>query len=120
MNENQTTQNQNNKEKSSDEQRAEQNASSAKNIQAGPIVGSVIVIVVLVLGGLYFLGKKVSEEGVFAPEPEAIQNAPDKVTDALQEQGTSDEIADIEKDLDATILDELDAELKDIETELNI
>jgi len=87
--------------------------------QAGPIAGSIVVIIVLVLGGLYFIGKKVNDEGLLGPTTEEIQRAPDETLEMLQEQGTSDEVSAIEEDLDATILDDLDAELESIETELN-
>lgn len=90
-----------------------------KGSQAGPVIGSIIVIIVLVLGGLYFIGQKVTKEGVFEPGPEEILNAPDLTLETLKEQGTSDEVSAIEEDLDATMLEDLDAELQDIESELN-
>lgn len=89
-------------------------------VQVGPIIGSVIIIVILVLGGLYLLGKKVSEEGALAPEPQEIRSAPDEVRASLETQGTSDAVQSIEEDLDATPLDGLDTELRDIETELGL
>lgn len=87
--------------------------------QAGPIVGSIVVITVLVLGGLYFIGKKVNEGGLLEPSAAEIQNAPDELLHTLKTQGTSDEVNAIEEDLNATELENLDAELQDIEAELN-
>ncbi|MAG12540.1 hypothetical protein CL630_01880 [bacterium] len=87
--------------------------------QTGPIIGSIVIIIVLVLGGLYFIGEKVNDEGLFEPSMEEIQKAPDEILGTLQEQGASDAVEEIEEDLDATILDNLDAELQNIEVELN-
>jgi|ETNmetMinimDraft_33_1059910.scaffolds.fasta_scaffold03614_4 uncharacterized protein HemX len=87
--------------------------------QTGPIIGSIVIIIVLVLGGLYFIGKKGDDEGLSNPSTEEIQNAPDEILGTLQEQGISDAVEEIEEDLDATILDDLDAEFQNIEVELN-
>ena len=85
----------------------------------GPIVGAVIIVVVLVLGGLYFWGQKIAQEG--APQTaDEILEAPDETLESLEQQGTSDEIPDIEADLNATNLEELDVELRDIEGELGL
>ncbi len=92
--------------------------SQARSVQIGPIVGSIIVVILLIFGGLYFIGKKVSEEGFLAPTPEAIESAPDSALENLQNQATSDEVGAISEDLDATVLDDLDAELQNIESEL--
>ncbi|MBI2048296.1 MAG: hypothetical protein HYT27_04105, partial [Parcubacteria group bacterium] len=43
----------------------------------------------------------------------------DTALQVLEIQGTSDEISTIESDLDATTLEDLDAELGNIEAELN-
>ena len=85
----------------------------------GPIVGAVIIVVVLVLGGLYFWGQKIAEERTTPQTAEEILEAPDEVLESLEQQGASDEIEDIEKDLNATELENLDAELENIEAELN-
>lgn len=53
------------------------------------------------------------------PTPTATPAAKvDEDTVALEEQGTSDEISEIEADLNATDLTEIDKELTDIENEL--
>src|SRR3989344_498803 len=91
---------------------------ASKN-QVGPIIGSIVIIIIIIFGGLYFLGKKVSDEGVFAPTTEEILGETDTALQTLEIQGTSDEVSTIESDLDATILDDLDAELGNIEAELN-
>ena len=96
------------------------NPDFSRGIQAGPIIGSVIVIVVLVFGGLYFLGKKVTKEGLLGPTPQEIIDAPDSRIRALETLGTSDEIDALEEDLGATKIEELDTELSNIETELGL
>ncbi len=89
-----------------------------KKLQMGPIIGSVIVVILLILGGLYFIGKRIGENETPAPLPQVILDTPDSALEALGEQNTSDEINSIQSDLDATPIDELDAELGNIEVEL--
>lgn len=87
----------------------------------GPVVGAVIVVLVIIVGGLYFWGTQLNkEQGDAEITAEEITAQADPALDALEQQGTSDEIADIEADLTATDLDGLDAELEQIENELNL
>ena len=83
----------------------------------GPIAGVVLVIAILAIGGFYFFGKEVSERAE-TPSVEEILGAPDQALQSLQAQGTSDEVTAIEADLTGTNLENLDAELNAIETEL--
>lgn len=88
----------------------------------GPLIGSIIVIAIIVIGGIYFWMTR----SVNAPEtPSGTETstlgqttAPDQETAALLNQGTSDEVVDIEKDLNATNLNNLDAGMNDINTQL--
>ncbi len=84
----------------------------------GPIVGAVIIVLILVLGGLYFWGERLNEsqESLTA---EQIEQTPDQTLAELKAQSESDELLDIEADAAATDLGNLDTELKNIETELN-
>lgn len=91
----------------------------ASQTQVGPIIGSAVIIIIIIIGGLYFIGKKVSEEGVFAPTAEEIRTTADPALQSLGTQGTSDEVSAIEEDLGTTDLNTLDAELQTIEQELN-
>lgn len=77
-----------------------------KGSSVGPVVGAIIIIVLIVLGGLYFWGKKLAE----APT--------DEQTETLQDVRASDALADIEADLNATDLDSLDNDLSEVEAEL--
>jgi hypothetical protein len=71
----------------------------------GPIIGSIIIIVLLVLGALYFYGSIV--------EKQKTQNTP---TPALSE---STRVADIEADLSVPELDTVDADMAELEAEID-
>src|SRR3989344_4525293 len=82
--------------------------------QVGPIIGVVIIVLILTLGGFYFYGNQLNKKnGVMTPEE--IRNAPDSSILNLEQQSSSDEISEIEADLNATNLNDLDKELQDIE-----
>jgi len=83
----------------------------------GALIGSIIIVVIIVIGGIYFWA---SQEPAPLPIDPAIDNVlvPDQQTEILLNQGVSDEISDIEADLNATNLDNLDAEMGDINTQL--
>jgi uncharacterized protein HemX len=90
----------------------------------GPIIGIAIIVVIIIFGGLYYWGGKINnqelrnaQESVTAEE---ILNQQDASVESLQVQSTSDEIADIETDLDLTDLENLDAELGNIDAELGL
>jgi len=67
----------------------------------GSIIGTVVIIALIILGGLYFWGKRI-EEAKFKQ---------DLVTDDVPEQTENDELSSIEADLNGTNLDNLSAEL---------
>ena len=80
----------------------------------GSIISIIIIVLVLVLGAYYFLRQVPVEEGLEALlTPAEVQN--DTAISALSTQGASTELADIQKDLDATDFSNLDAGLRDIE-----
>ena len=80
------------------------------------------VILVGVVGGLWFYNQKTLQESSSQIAPVAEEMAPiteeDAQTAALEQQSDSDEMADIEADLEATDLSNLDDEMADIETEI--
>ncbi|MEK7531643.1 MAG: hypothetical protein AAB545_01820 [Patescibacteria group bacterium] len=98
---------------------------------AGAVVGAIIVILVIVLGALYFWGKEFNKQtGVTLPVTDTIQdeaqnaealilNATDTATEALKNQGTSDAAKDIEADLKATDLNSV-GDTGNIKAELGI
>ena len=82
----------------------------------GAVVGSLIVIILIVVGGIYFLLERTSTSPA-----ELIETPPteDSLAAELSVQSDSNEIAAIEADLDATDLDALDDELKEIDALLD-
>lgn len=89
----------------------EQNKSSI-----GSIVGTIIIIALIILGGLYFWGKRMEE----AKSVQNITNentlAGDQVTDTseaavIKSTSSSDDLDSIETDLNNTKTANLDAEL---------
>lgn len=73
---------------------------------AGPIIGIVIILAIVILGGLYFWGQRndLAEMGTDA-------EATDQSIENINYQGTSDDTSSIEADLDATDVETLDAEI---------
>lgn len=65
---------------------------------AGPIIGAIIILAVVIFGALYFMG----EQG---------DRALNSQVESIETQSDSDELADIEADLEATETNNLDAEL---------
>jgi len=93
----------------------------------GALIGSIIIIIVLILGGLYLWNAKMqeqemdmimegmSEEEMMMDDDEIIgAGEEDAAAAALSEQGTSDETSAIEADLNATNYNEMDADLNDL------
>jgi len=78
-----------------------------KEGSVGPVIGTIIILAVIVLGGLYFWGQRASDKVMNeAQVNETVQN--------ITTQGQSDEAAVIEADLNATNIDNIDSELDGI------
>lgn len=78
---------------------------------------ALVVFVVTTVAVWYYYTRFADEEiklGANAPTLAAVAGNTDPLTDALKQQGTSDEVGDIESDLNATNLNDLDRELDDI------
>ena len=89
----------------------------------GMIFGSIIVVIILLVAAFYLWGNREdSSEPLPAEIPEVteILGGEDEQTEALEEQGTSDEIDEIMEDLEATDLEDLTEELDQIEAELGL
>lgn len=65
----------------------------------GLIIGAIVIIAIIILGGLYFWGQRAND------------TATNQALDSINQQSTSDEAAAIEADLNATDVDNLNAEL---------
>ena len=85
------------------------------------ILDVILVLGLVVMGASYI---RMSQERALpspTPMPTSLptpSEETDAQTSALEEQGTSDEVEDIEADLEATELSDIDKELEDIESEL--
>lgn len=75
----------------------------------GPMIGLLIILIVIILGGLYFWNQT-------ADMP--YENTSTDELGVIQQQGTSDEVSSIETDLQATVIDSIDTELGNIDAEL--
>ena len=84
------------------------------------ILGVIIIfsLGILVYGYLKLSQEKPASTPVSVPTPTPIEEI-DEQTSTLEGQGSSDELEDIEADLGATDLSEIDQELEDIDSELS-
>lgn len=73
---------------------------------AGPVIGIIIIVIVLVVGAFYFWGAKLNNQSVPAPETEQLPLS------------SSDEVENISADLNATAIDGIDESLDAIDAEL--
>lgn len=97
----------------------------------GPLLIGLTVLLVLILGGMYYWFSTLSEQAAAVPEPTPAErptaeenNEPESTTaeaevETMQALSPSDEISAIEADLEATNLETLDVELDAIEAELD-
>lgn len=85
----------------------------------GSIIGTIIVIAVIILGGLYFWGKRIDEAKIqqeSAIQQAQMDNTPSTTqnvseANSISNVSSSDEINSLEAELNATNLNGLDAEL---------
>lgn len=87
-----------------------------KETSTTAIWGAVIVLVIVLLGAWFFMQDEPTME-TMPPVTTETQNGDsaatgDPTTEALAQQGTSDEITDIEADLNATDLGAMEADLE--------
>lgn len=80
----------------------------------GGIIGTVIIISIIILGGLYFWGKRIEESKL--KQDLVSDNMENAVTEqneaaAIKSVSNSDDLNSIEADLNATSFSNLDAEL---------
>ncbi|HBD24666.1 MAG: hypothetical protein A2566_02990 [Candidatus Zambryskibacteria bacterium RIFOXYD1_FULL_40_13] len=79
----------------------------------GSIIGTIIIIAIIILGGLYFWGKRIEEnkakENLITTFSEPSTNSSE--ANAISSVTAEDDLNSIEADLNATNFDNLDAEL---------
>ncbi len=75
-----------------------------KGGSSGPIIAIIVVLVIIILGGLYFWNQnKIDNTDLESGNSTALES--------INTQSSSDNATDIEADLNATNVDNLDAEL---------
>ncbi len=75
---------------------------------SGPIIGTIIILLVIVLGGLYFWSTRTRDGQAASPETSTTSDAS---LEAVGTQSSSDDAASIEADLNATNIDSVDSGL---------
>lgn len=93
-----------------------ENGEEKNNRWAWIVTGVVIVVVV---AGFYMWPKEGASPANAPEESQIVQEEVDASAAALQQVSSSDEVSDIEQDLNNTDLSGLDKEIQDIETEVN-
>lgn len=79
---------------------------------SGPLVAVIIILALIIVGGLYFLKERASQE-VYIPQEQG-----DEVTESLNQQSDSDDLSSIEADLKAQNFDNLDQGAAAVESEM--
>ena len=81
----------------------------------GSIIATIIIIAIIILGGLYFWGKRVEEsqsaQNMIKETTAQATTAPQSEAAAIRSVSSSDDLNSIDADLQATKLDNLGAEL---------
>jgi flagellar biosynthesis/type III secretory pathway M-ring protein FliF/YscJ len=93
--------------------------SKKKDDGVGPIAASIIIIFIIIVGAFYLfsLVKERTQPQDDVSEELIVDRGPS--SEELLEQSDSDEISDIEADLEAEDFSDLGAELEDIEKEFD-
>lgn len=92
--------------------------SSKKDSTVGPLVGSIIIILIITVGGLYFLGTLIStKKNQIQAEQSITEQQETLKVEETAKQSESDDVKSIEADLKSTNIDNLDTGLTDIEKE---
>lgn len=93
-------------------------ADTQKDSTVGPLIGSIVIILIVIVGGLYFWGALVTSKKSEIENQEILQEQTNTVEiEQAAKQSSSDEVDSIEADLQATNIDELDSGIADIEKE---
>ncbi len=82
----------------------------------GSIIGTIIVIAIIILGGLYFWGKRIDEAKIkndlVSGDNSQAQSDENMEANSIKSVSGSDDYNSIEADLNGTNFNNLDAELK--------
>ena len=69
----------------------------------GPLIAVIIILALIIVGGLYFLKERSSQQAYVPTAPVS-----DSITESLNQQSSSDDLNSIETDLNATDVNNLD------------
>ena len=89
-----------------------------KKTGIGSTIGTIIIIALIVLGGLYFWGKRLEESKNInqitteTSQDNTVLTPEEQEVAGIKSMSASDDVTSIETDLKNTNLDNLDAELK--------
>lgn len=87
--------------------------STQKNSTVGPLIGSIIVIVLIIGGGLYFFASAIQARKTQIQKQEIIEEyRKNSQIENIAKQSNSDSINDIETDIKSINIDELDTQIK--------
>ncbi len=84
-----------------------------QNKSKGPLISVIIILVLIIVGGLYFLRERSNTVNY-----KNTNNQIETITADLKNQGTADDLESIEADLKATNIDSLDQGASVIDYEL--
>lgn len=86
--------------------------------KVGPLVGSIIIILIFIIGGLYFWGSIITNRKLELETQAALQKQAETAEmERVAQQSSSDETNSIEADLKATNVDSLKGDITDITKE---
>lgn len=71
----------------------------------GPLVAVIIILTLIIIGGLYFLKLRSSQNNFAPKDPVPVT---DQITNSLMRQGNSDDLDSIERDLNNSNFENLD------------
>lgn len=75
----------------------------------GPVIGVIVILAIIIIGGLYFWSTRPKASNTAA---DAAATSSDADIQSIQSQGTSDDAAAIQADLNATNVDSVDSGLQ--------
>lgn len=79
---------------------------------AGPTIGTIIVLLVIILGGVYFWTQRDNSPATDKSIEESLDASAD--LEAMRTQDSSDETSSIDADIESTDVDSIDADLETI------
>lgn len=78
----------------------------------GSLIAAIIIIAIIVLGGLYFWGKRIEESRTSPTTEENGQALQQTEAERIADTGSSDDTASLEQELNSTVTTGLDTELQ--------